>query len=70
MSDDKFTDEENDWLNAHGGDFVPTSKMIREEIHNVICRYCKEGEGTVYQIIGALRIVEHDLIEMLEGKQR
>lgn len=42
------------------------SEQLRREIHNVITRYSKEGNISVYQTIGILEIVKVELIQELE----
>lgn len=40
--------------------------QLRSEIHKLLKRYGKESDVTVYQILGLLRVIEFDLVEMLE----
>lgn len=49
---------------------LSASDRIRREIHDVIRRYGEESDVTVYQALGVLRMVEHDLIAMLDRAQQ
>ena len=42
--------------------------MLRREVHSLIRRYGQESDMTVYQALGALRVVEHDILAMLENR--
>lgn len=42
--------------------------QLREEMYNMIIRYGKESDITVYQAIGVLEVLKFDLIEMLEER--
>jgi len=42
-------------------------RLLRIEIHAAIRRMGLESGITMYQAIGALRVVEHDLISMMDG---
>ena len=42
------------------------SSMLRYEIHRAIRRAGFESNVSVYEAIGALRICEHDLLQMLD----
>lgn len=61
------------------GDFVIKSRrhaeptpeaasQFRRELHALIQRWGQESDVTVYQIIGALRVAEHDLIDSLDQR--
>lgn len=41
--------------------------MLRHEIHAAIKRAGQESDITLYQALGALTVVQHDLIEMLDS---
>lgn len=41
--------------------------MLRRELRAVIRRYGQESDVTAYQTIGALRVVEHDIVDMLDS---
>lgn len=43
--------------------------QFRMEIHAVIRRYSEESDLTVYQTLGALEVVKHDLINMMDSKK-
>lgn len=43
--------------------------MLRRELRSVIRRYGKESDVTAYQALGALRIVEHDIVDMLDARR-
>lgn len=51
-------------------DNTTPGSQLREEIHAAITRSGLESELTVYQAIGALRIVEHDLLKMLDNQAK
>lgn len=42
--------------------------MLRHEIHAAIKRAGQESDITLYQALGALTVVQHDLIEMLDSQ--
>ena len=42
--------------------------MFREEIHALIRRYGQESDITFYQVIGAMRVVEHDLVDLIDRR--
>lgn len=44
--------------------------LLRIEIHKAIRRIGIESEITAYQVIGALRVVEHDLLAMLDSREQ
>jgi hypothetical protein len=46
---------------------VDAGAMLRQELRSVIRRYGKESDVTAYQALGALRIVEHDIVDMLDA---
>ena len=60
---DKFTPPDEGNSNEDAG------TMLRRELHNVIRRYGQESDVTAYQAIGALRMVEYDIIEMLNSQR-
>jgi len=41
-------------------------EMFREEIRSLVRRYGQESDITAYQVIGALRVIEHDIIDMMD----
>jgi hypothetical protein len=41
--------------------------MLRNEIRSVIRRYGQESDITAYQALGALRVVEHDILDMMDS---
>ena len=43
--------------------------QLRAEIHAAIRRAGVESDVTTYQAIGALRMVEHDLVKMLDENE-
>jgi len=44
--------------------------QFRQEIHAIIRSYGHESDLTVYQILGALTMIEHDLVAMLDAAQK
>jgi hypothetical protein len=55
---------EQEWGNGASGD---AGAMLRQELRSVIRRYGQESDITAYQAIGALRVVEHDIVDMLDS---
>lgn len=49
---------------------VQASNQLRAEIRSVLKRYGQESGITVYQAIGVLEVVKHDLVDMLEEAQQ
>lgn len=49
-------------------DPLEAATQLRNEIHSLIRRYGQESDVSVYTAIGALRMVEHDLVTMLDTK--
>ncbi len=54
---------EQEWGDGASGD---AGAMLRRELRSVIRRYGQESDVTAYQAIGALRMVEHDIVDMLD----
>lgn len=48
------------------GSEVEAGVMLRNEIRSLIRRYGQESSITAYQAIGALRMVEHDIVDMMD----
>lgn len=44
-------------------------RLLRIEIHAAIRRMGLESGITTYQVIGALRVVEHDLLAMMDNRE-
>lgn len=44
--------------------------QLRHEINRIIYRYGQESDVTVYQSIGVIRMVEHDLVAALDKIDR
>lgn len=42
--------------------------MLRHEVRSVLRRYGQESDLTAYQAIGAIRMIEHDIVHMLDSK--
>lgn len=55
---------EQEWGEGASGD---AGAMLRRELRSVIRRYGQESDVTAYQAIGALRMVEHDIVDMLDS---
>lgn len=49
-------------------DDTVASNQLRREILNIISRYGSESDVTIYQILGVLTIIQHDMIDALESK--
>lgn len=45
-------------------------RLLRIEIHAAIRRMGLESGITMYQAIGALRVVEHDLISIMDRREK
>lgn len=45
-------------------------RLLRIEIHAAIRRMGLESGITMYQAIGALRVVEHDLVAMMDRREK
>ena len=56
---------EQEWGDGASGE---AGAMLRRELRSVIRRYSQESDVTAYQAIGALRMVEHDIVDMLDNK--
>lgn len=48
---------------------VEAGTQLKRELHAVIRRWADESDITIYQTLGALRIIEHDLIKMLDENE-
>jgi hypothetical protein len=55
---------EQEWGDGASGE---AGAMLRRELRSVIRRYGQESDITAYQAIGALRVVEHDIVDMLDS---
>ena len=55
---------EQEWGDGASGE---AGAMLRRELRAVIRRYGQESDVTAYQAIGALRMVEHDIVDTLDS---
>lgn len=49
---------------------LKAGRLLRIEIHAAIRRMGLESGITIYQAIGALRVVEHDLISIMDRREK
>lgn len=57
-------------LQVSDHDDTVASNQLRREILNIISRYGSESDVTIYQILGVLTIIQHDMIDALESKHK
>lgn len=43
------------------------STQLRTELHSVLKRWAEESDVSICEAIGVMRIVEHDLMNMIDG---
>lgn len=43
------------------------STQLRDELHSVLKRWAAESDVSICEAIGVMRIVEHDLMNMLDA---